>query len=135
MLFRRHPMIRPSAFDPACHKIGLFSPSSEITSFPRRLSRAVANLNSLCHGVVVAAGATDRMGGNAGSVEARAAQIQSLLDDPDVGLLMATTGGYGCFSVLPKLDLAAVARARKPIVGCPNASHRVNHVPRPDGVA
>lgn len=115
-------MIQPSAFDPARHKIGLFSPSSDIAGFPRRLDRAVCNLSNLCQGVVLAAGATDKKGGNAGSVEARIAQIQSLLDDPDVGLLMATTGGYGCFGVLTKLDLAAVARAGKPIVGSSDIS-------------
>lgn len=110
-------MIRPHAFDPARHKIGLFSPSSHIDGFPRRTQRAVANLAARCCGVVMAPGALDREGGNAGSRNARAGQIEMLIGRDDVGLLMATTGGYGCVSLLEALDLAALGAAAKPMVG------------------
>lgn len=110
-------MILPHSFDPARHKIGLFSPSSHVDGFPRRIRRAVANLAARCWGVVVAPGALDRCGGNAGSAEARARQIEALLADDEVGLLMATTGGYGCLPLLDALDMEAVARTAKPIVG------------------
>jgi muramoyltetrapeptide carboxypeptidase len=110
-------MIPPRAFDPTRHKIGLFSPSSHIHGFPRRTRRAIANLEARCQGVVVAPGALDHAGGNAGEPRARAAQIDWLVAREDVGLLMATTGGYGCLSMLEHLDLAALAGAAKPILG------------------
>lgn len=110
-------MILPRPFDPARHKVGLFSPSSHVDGFPRRIRRAVANLAARCRGVVVAPGAFDRCGGNAGTAAVRARQIERLLADDEVGLLMATTGGYGCLPLLDELDMDAVAGAAKPIVG------------------
>jgi muramoyltetrapeptide carboxypeptidase len=110
-------LLRPRAFEPGRHKIGLFSPSSHISGFPRRLARAIRNLERRCRGVIVAPGACDRLGDNAGAAKVRAAQIRYLLNHEEVGLLMATTGGYGCFGLLAELDLADAARSGKPIVG------------------
>jgi muramoyltetrapeptide carboxypeptidase len=110
-------MILPRAFDPARHKIGLFSPSSHIDGFPRRTRRAITNLAARCQGVVMAPGALDRSGGNAGDPGARARQIAWLIEHDEVGLLMATTGGYGCVSLLDAVDFASIAAAAKPILG------------------
>ncbi len=59
----------------------------------------------------------DRDGYEAGSPEARARAISRALADPLVGAVMAARGGYGSVHVLPLLDAAEVARARKAIVG------------------
>lgn len=110
-------MIPTRPFDPGRHKIGLFSPSSHIHGFPRRTKRAIAHLAERCRGVVQAPGALDHCGGNAGDIAGRARQIAALLQDDEVGLLMATTGGYGCVPLLDAVDMAVVAAAAKPIVG------------------
>lgn len=60
------------------------------------------------------------MGGeglHAGSPEKRAADIHALLLDPGIDALLATRGGSGTLGLLPLIDFALVARARKPIIG------------------
>lgn len=53
----------------------------------------------------------------AGAAERRAAQLMRALVDDDVQAVVAIRGGYGSTEVLPWLDAAAIAAARKAIVG------------------
>ena len=53
----------------------------------------------------------------AGSDERRAAELQAWVADPGVDGILCARGGYGVARILPRLDAAAFARARKPLVG------------------
>ncbi|NDU86411.1 MAG: LD-carboxypeptidase [Ferrovum sp.] len=53
----------------------------------------------------------------AGTDDERLSDLHQLVHDPAVDLIMAARGGYGITRLLPHLDYAAFARARKPIVG------------------
>lgn len=54
---------------------------------------------------------------HAGSPEDRAADLHSLLLDPEVDAVLATRGGSGTLALLPLVDFALAARARKPLIG------------------
>jgi muramoyltetrapeptide carboxypeptidase len=54
---------------------------------------------------------------HAGSPGERVADIHRHLLDPGIDALLATRGGSGTLALLPLIDFALVARARKPIIG------------------
>jgi muramoyltetrapeptide carboxypeptidase len=54
---------------------------------------------------------------HAGSPEERAADLHNLLLDPAVDAVLATRGGSGTLALLPLVDFALAARARKPLIG------------------
>ena len=58
-----------------------------------------------------------RLGFVAGEPSVRAAAIRQALADPTIDAVIAVRGGYGSAQVLPLLDPATVAAARKPIIG------------------
>jgi muramoyltetrapeptide carboxypeptidase len=53
----------------------------------------------------------------AGDDQARRADLQRMLDDPDVRAIFCARGGYGSQRLLPGLDLTALVEHPKPIVG------------------
>ncbi len=53
----------------------------------------------------------------AGPDQQRAAQLSSLLADPELGAVLAARGGFGCARLLPLLDLAAQAAAGPCLIG------------------
>lgn len=58
-----------------------------------------------------------RHGGFAGTDAQRLSDVNALLADPEVRMLMAVRGGYGCGRLLEGLDLEAVHRDPKWVVG------------------
>ena len=53
----------------------------------------------------------------AGTAAVRAAAIRKALTDPDVAGIVCVRGGFGSAQLLPLLDKAEAARARKPLIG------------------
>lgn len=53
----------------------------------------------------------------AGGDRERAAHLARLLSDPSLGAVLAARGGFGCSRLLPRLDLAALARAGGCLLG------------------
>src|SRR5262245_34023050 len=51
------------------------------------------------------------------SDEARAAELNALLADRDVRAILLARGGYGLMRILPRLDVDALKRDPKPIIG------------------
>jgi muramoyltetrapeptide carboxypeptidase len=47
----------------------------------------------------------------------RLTDLHAALADPDIDALLCLRGGYGCIRLLPQLDRALVAAARKPLIG------------------
>lgn len=53
----------------------------------------------------------------AASDDARAAELDAMLRDPDVRAILLARGGYGLMRILPRLDASALRADPKPIVG------------------
>ncbi len=96
-------------------KIRIVSPAGSIKS--RVVEAGMATLRSWGHDVTLAANALECYGRFAGTPEERASDIVEALRDPDVDLLWATRGGYGCMQILDMIPLDLVREAKKPIVG------------------
>lgn len=58
-----------------------------------------------------------RVGFLAGDDDRRLAELQDAIDDDSVEAIIAVRGGYGATRLLDRLDLSALARRPKPIVG------------------
>jgi muramoyltetrapeptide carboxypeptidase len=58
-----------------------------------------------------------RRGFVAGSAELRAEALREALTDPSIAGVLCVRGGYGSVQLLPFLDPAEIAAARKPVVG------------------
>ncbi|MCF8117703.1 MAG: LD-carboxypeptidase, partial [Desulfarculaceae bacterium] len=86
---------------------------------PDRLSAGLAVLAELAPEREIIAGpqvlATDDY--LAGPDEDRAGHLHRLLADEALGAVMAARGGFGCSRLLPRLDLAALAKARPCLLG------------------
>ena len=96
-------------------KIRIVSPAGSIKS--RVVEAGMATLRSWGHDVTLAANALESYGRFAGTPEERASDIVEALRDPDVDLLWATRGGYGCMQILDMIPLDLVREAKKPSVG------------------
>ncbi|MCR5362541.1 MAG: LD-carboxypeptidase [Bacteroidales bacterium] len=96
-------------------KIRIVSPAGSIKS--RVVEAGMATLRSWGHDVTLAANALESYGRFAGTPEERASDVVEALRDPDVDLLWATRGGYGCMQILDMIPLDLVREAKKPIVG------------------
>ena len=53
----------------------------------------------------------------AASDEVRAAEFNAMLADPDVRAILLARGGYGLMRILPRLDVDALKKDPKPIIG------------------
>ncbi|RRK10870.1 LD-carboxypeptidase [Lactiplantibacillus garii] len=98
--------------------IGCFSSSTPITALsPHRFARARAFLAA--HHVQLVCGALTgrRDGYRAGTIQARAAEINALIHDDRLDVLMATIGGNNTNAVLPYLDYEYLNRHPKTVVG------------------
>jgi muramoyltetrapeptide carboxypeptidase len=59
----------------------------------------------------------ERHGFFAGDDRARANELHELLEDPEVGAIIAARGGWGCLRILDHLDFALIRRKPKPFIG------------------
>lgn len=58
----------------------------------------------------------------AASDDVRAAELNAMLADPDVRAILLARGGYGLMRILPRLDVMALQRDPKPIIGFSDAT-------------
>lgn len=58
-----------------------------------------------------------RQGYFAGSDARRLNELVEAIDDPTVDAIVCARGGYGCTRLLPRIDLEAIQRANKTLVG------------------
>ena len=109
-------MILPQRFDPAIHRVAFFCPSDSVRHFPRRLNRAVESVKRVWGCEVVLAGVESEAGEDFDFAK-KADQLHRLLAAPDIGLIIAATGGYTSVCLLPHLDEQLIRSSRKAIVG------------------
>lgn len=105
---------RPSALRPG-DRVRVIAPAG--VPDPVRTARGIQVLESL--GLVVEQGAHlwDRFGYLAGTDENRLADLNAALSDPGIRGVFAARGGYGTQRIIDGVDLAAVRRDPRVIVG------------------
>ena len=83
----------------------------------RDLREGVRWLEALGFHVVLGPHALERDGYLAGSDEARAGDLSSLIDDPGIRAIWFARGGYGSARLLDMIDWSGLARAPKTLIG------------------
>ena len=109
------PLVKP----PRLRKgdlIGLVSPASAPSS-PEKIEKGVRYLESLGYRARVGPHASSVRGYLAGTDEERAADFNSMINDPKVKAIFALRGGYGTPRLLDMLDYRGLRRSPKIIVG------------------
>ena len=96
--------------------VGLVAPASALT-LPGELDRAVHWVTGM--GLVPKLGAhvRDRDGYLAGTDVQRAADLDTMFEDPDVRAIFAIRGGWGAARILPLLDWENIAANPKLLIG------------------
>ena len=97
--------------------IGIVSPSSAITNFPRRLERGVKALENLGLKVVLGKNAKNSFGHNGGTAEERADDINNFFADPNIKAIICSTVGLNAKAVLPLLDYELIKNNPKIFCG------------------
>ena len=81
------------------------------------IDKGAETLRSWGHSVSFAKHAKGKYGRFAGTAEDRANDIVEALKNPDVDILYASRGGYGCMQLLDKIPLELIKEAKKPVFG------------------
>lgn len=76
----------------------------------------------------------NRQGFLAGSDQERAQQFTEMWHDPEVKMVLAVRGGYGCLRLLPLLDLAKLAAIPKILAGYSDLTVLLNEITRVTGL-
>lgn len=98
--------------------IGIYSPSSPATHFaPKRTERAIKYLEQKGYRVIAGqlTGKADHY--RAGTIQERAAELNALINNPDIDCIMSTIGGANSNSLLPYIDYDAIRRDPKVFIG------------------
>jgi muramoyltetrapeptide carboxypeptidase len=98
------------------HGVGLYAPAGFAVD-PSVVDRAETRLVAMWERVVVDPTCRTRWQRFAASDEERLAAVMRMARDPHVGLAIALRGGYGWTRLLPHIDFAQVASARKRWLG------------------
>jgi muramoyltetrapeptide carboxypeptidase len=109
--------IRPERLRPG-DRVTLVSPSSPVASLvPRRLARALANLEAMGYRPALARHATARRGHTAGTVAERLEDLHQAFADPEVRMVLCTIGGFNAHQLLEDLDYDLIRRHPKIFLG------------------
>lgn len=98
--------------------IGFYSPSSPATEFaPKRTERAIRYLESKGYQVVAGSLTGNADHYRAGTIQARAEELNSLIRNPEIDCIMSTIGGANSNSLLPYIDYDAIKKRPKVFIG------------------
>lgn len=107
--------IKPKALETGS-VIGISAPSSSFS--PEKFKNGVEILKSLGLKVKFSQEiASRKVGYLAGSDEERAAELSSMLNDPDIDAIMFARGGYGIQRIMPLLDFSSFKKNPKLVIG------------------
>lgn len=95
--------------------IRIVSPAGSIKG--KVIDMGADTLRSWEYNVSIAEHAKGSYGRFSATPEERAQDIIDALEDPQVDILYASRGGYGCMQIFDKISLELVKKANKPIVG------------------
>ena len=100
--------------------VGVVAPSGVVEE--ARLMAGSGVLEAMGFRVVTGDAVLVRRGYLAGSDAERSADLQRMIDDPAIGAVFCARGGFGCQRVVPLLDLAALRRRPKSLIGYSDAT-------------
>jgi muramoyltetrapeptide carboxypeptidase len=100
--------------------VGVVAPAGAVEA--ERLAAGVRRLESWGLVVEVGRAVLSRHAYLAGADDERRADLQGMLDDERVRAIFCARGGYGSQRIVPMLDLGALTRAPKPIIGYSDAT-------------
>jgi len=100
--------------------VGVVAPAGIVDA--ERLAAGVAVVEGWGLRVELGEAVGARAGYLAGDDASRRADLQRMLDDPRVRAVFCARGGYGSQRLVPDLDLAALLRHPKPVVGYSDAT-------------
>ncbi len=107
--------VRPKALS-AGARVALLAPAGPLLEADD-LTRSVALCQALGLEPVLGAHAGARYGYLAGRDAERLADLNGALRDPSIDAIWCIRGGYGVTRILDQVDLAALARAPRPVIG------------------
>lgn len=109
-------------------KVAIISPAGKIDR--EVVERGAELLHQQGFTVEIGRHACDRFGVFAGTDAARAADMQTVLDDPSVKAVFFSRGGYGCLRTHLRLDWSSFLRQPKWLVGFSDATVFHAHLAR-----
>src|SRR4051812_31514845 len=109
------PLIKAKALKQG-DRVGLVAPGARPYK-PSIVSRASRMVEDMGFKPVIGAHVLEVKGHTAGSVTQRVDDFNKFLRDDSISGLFCITGGFGGLSLLPDLDLGAIERNPKVIVG------------------
>lgn len=101
---------------PKGSKIGIISPSTALGDIGE-IRDGLKYLQDIGYQVILGKYVFDEYFNMAGSPEARAEDIMSFFQDPEIKAIICTRGGYGAQYILPLLDYQTIKQNPKPIIG------------------
>ena len=109
--------------------IGLVSPSAPLAGLcPHRVEACQKALGDLGFKTRLGEHALSVNGYLAGSAKARAEDINSFFQDPEIDAIMCFIGGYNYNQILPHIDFDSIIVNPKPIVGYSDATILLNAI-------
>jgi muramoyltetrapeptide carboxypeptidase len=112
--------------------IGVFSPSSPTTE--SAIEKMKVYFESKGYKFKVAENALESYGFMAGTPEKRANDFNQLANDPDVKMIMTSTGGKSGLHLLPLIDYEAIQKEPKIIVGLSDPAILLNAITAKTGL-
>ena len=106
--------------------VGVIAPSGVVDE--TRLAAGIRVLEGWGLRVMPGASVGARHAYLAGADDARRADLQRMMDDPDIHAIFCARGGYGSQRLLPLLDFASLVAHPKAIVGYSDATALLNAV-------
>ena len=114
--------------------IGVVAPSSSVREERTRVEAGMAALERLGFRVRGGPHLFDEWFGLAGTHENRADDFNTMLRDPDVRMVMAAQGGFGCLSIVDRLDFDALRADPKWVSGMSDLTIFLNAMTAQTGV-
>jgi muramoyltetrapeptide carboxypeptidase len=105
--------------------IGFAAPARKVT--PEQMEPHLNRIRNWGFSIVEAPGLYDSYHQWGGTDEARAAQVNSLIHNPDVKAIWAARGGYGCVRMMDLVDWEALLHHPKWLVGFSDFTAFHNH--------
>jgi muramoyltetrapeptide carboxypeptidase len=124
-------MITPAYLKPG-DKVGIVATARKVS--PEEVEPAIKTMESW--GLEVIAGAGLYLAENqfAGNDDQRAADLQMMLDDPEIKAIICARGGYGTVRIIDQLDFSAFEKHPKWIVGFSDITVLHSHINKHFGI-
>ena len=112
--------------------IGIMAPARKITS--EELLLAVQIIRNNGYNVVEGKHLFESDNQFAGSDEQRAADLQEMINNPEIKAVFFARGGYGCVRIIDMIDFSGMVKNPCWLAGCSDITTILNHVEKNFGI-